>query len=133
MQPFEDKRKQNRFKQDEEATDKAVINPELPDWQRNFIHYMWYARLPTAVWNSYVNLPAKLANDLINGKPVEMDITKVNAAIGVGYVANELISRGVLPCSDPRAILAVLQLGVEVYRTRYALQQLETKMQQNQQ
>lgn len=128
MPPMTDNRTSLRFTQNEEKTYKVLVDLAIPEWRREFVRMMWYGRVPLTVWNDlFLRLSNQQALKLLHtNKGLEIDDTTVQLAKYLTQVVSLLISRGVLPCTDTKALPAVFQLGVELL----ALQQQQPQPEQ---
>lgn len=128
MPVMEDTREPVRFTQNEAATYQTLVNAEVPDDRKEFVRFMWYARIPTSVWNdNFMHLSKPAANGLLKGKATKLDEHQQGMMLFMTQVAQEGITRGILPCSDNKAIAAVVNLlaGVVAQKLRQT-QQVET-------
>lgn len=113
MPVVEDKRVPLRFTQTEADTFAVVTNNDLPEWQRNFVNAMWYARIPLTIWNDeFLHLSRKNANDLMKGKgTVVLDEQQQLIVQRLTLLARTLIQLNVLPCSDSKALTGIINVG----------------------
>ncbi|WP_040659931.1 hypothetical protein [Neisseria shayeganii] len=114
MQQIDDPRIPLRFTQTEAKTDAALRNGDLPQWHRNFLNMMWYARIPASVWNDiYLRTSKYTSLKLMNGEPVELDSGQIAVIEHLTNIASSLYTAGALPCKDTKAIAGVFKLGMD--------------------
>lgn len=127
MPPMQEVRESLRFTQNETNTYHAVTNADAPEWQREFVRFMWYGRIPTTIWNDqYLKLPKAVALKLINGYAVPLDEKQIETAVYLTQAVQKLINKGVLPCADKRALSGVFRLGIDIMALEYHINNQQT-------
>ena len=130
MPEMEDGRVAIRFTQNEQQTYAALVNPDVPEWQREFIRYQWYAKIPVAIWNDqYLRLSKPVALRLLKGEPVRLDESQMRVVNALTEVAKALLSRGILPTKDARTLPGIYALYVEFLQQQAALNQQQPAQQ----
>lgn len=129
MQQIDDPRIPLRFTQSEAKTDAALRNGDLPQWHRNFLNMMWYARIPASVWNDiYLRASKYISLKLLNGEPVSLEPGQIAVIEHLTNIASSLYTAGALPCKDTKAVAGIFKLGVDTANYPAQLEQLQARV-----